>query len=489
MSNDAKIENLLRDAMTQEHRNSSHAPGSCPDDELLAAYLDGGLDEAQRETVEAHLDTCDDCRLMLGLAFQSQEEHSAGYSQDMVDQASALARPAKAAGRTPARTNSIWDALRAFLTPPRLALGAAAVIAAVVVIGVFDPSQPDYMAKTEEQAPAQVAMETKAEPDYEVAAPADQAVSPMKAQQPAEQALIPQGKTPGPAPGQPSSIKSKAPVIASRAPAPGAVKRERTKGAPPQSTARNVFRYEPQTIVAANRLNDVCMEASGSSRSALGQDEIRCPGVASLGYFKLRTSQVTGFNFDYTTPDQLADELSKKKYPLAIADTVLLGKLPQGYKAIPVARYPLAVIVNQANPVQSLTTGQLRGIYSGQTANWLELGGPNQPIEALDLPANTYAAGIWSTLIGQDHDAASVVARLEMIHYLSQTPAAIGYAPVGQIMGMQNAKALAVDGVSPLAVSGGFNKDYKFGGQIAVVYQEASKADAETLAMQLKGRR
>ncbi|MBI1424840.1 MAG: phosphate ABC transporter substrate-binding protein [Gammaproteobacteria bacterium] len=48
---------------------------------------------------------------------------------------------------------------------------------------------------------------------------------------------------------------------------------------------------------------------------------------------------------------------------------------------VPVAWDALAVIANPQNPVQSITTQQLRDIYLGKIKNWSELGGPNAPIE------------------------------------------------------------------------------------------------------------
>ncbi len=48
-----------------------------------------------------------------------------------------------------------------------------------------------------------------------------------------------------------------------------------------------------------------------------------------------------------------------------------------GLVTIPFARDPLAVITHQSTPVDALTTEQLQSLFSGNVANWKEVGGPD----------------------------------------------------------------------------------------------------------------
>jgi phosphate transport system substrate-binding protein len=48
-----------------------------------------------------------------------------------------------------------------------------------------------------------------------------------------------------------------------------------------------------------------------------------------------------------------------------------------GLNAIPFAKDPLAVITHKSTPVDALTSEQLQSLFSGNVANWKEVGGPD----------------------------------------------------------------------------------------------------------------
>ena len=53
----------------------------------------------------------------------------------------------------------------------------------------------------------------------------------------------------------------------------------------------------------------------------------------------------------------------------------------RGAYQIPVAWDALVVIVNQSNPLESITFDQLKGLYLGKITNWKQLGGRDAPID------------------------------------------------------------------------------------------------------------
>lgn len=63
----------------------------------------------------------------------------------------------------------------------------------------------------------------------------------------------------------------------------------------------------------------------------------------------------------------------------------------QGKEVIltPIGKEGFVFFVNDANPIDSLTTAQLRDIYSGEITNWRKLGGTNDKILAFQRPENS----------------------------------------------------------------------------------------------------
>jgi phosphate transport system substrate-binding protein len=54
-----------------------------------------------------------------------------------------------------------------------------------------------------------------------------------------------------------------------------------------------------------------------------------------------------------------------------------------------IARDAIAIIVNHANPIETISIGQLSDIYSGKINNWSELGGEDRPIVRLSRETNS----------------------------------------------------------------------------------------------------
>jgi phosphate transport system substrate-binding protein len=87
--------------------------------------------------------------------------------------------------------------------------------------------------------------------------------------------------------------------------------------------------------------------------------------------------------------------------------------------------------------VKSLTTDQLKGIYSGKTKNWSEVGGPSLPIVVVSRPTSSgtratfqkYVLGTVETITGPTNlttDSTGTV-----VKNVQQTDGAIGYAASG----------------------------------------------------------
>ena len=144
----------------------------------------------------------------------------------------------------------------------------------------------------------------------------------------------------------------------------------------------------------------------------------------------------------YEAPESVKEELAESGDPL---DQKALG------------RDALVFIVNEANPVQSLTRQQLREIYAGKITNWKEVGGNDQEIVAFQRREDS---GSQKLLIqgGELMDAPTELAPAMMgelvdnIAEYNNTANAIGFSVyyyISEMYTKPGLRLLAVDDVAP----------------------------------------
>lgn len=147
--------------------------------------------------------------------------------------------------------------------------------------------------------------------------------------------------------------------------------------------------------------------------------------------------------------DRTADlaAASRPIKPTEAQSLAALGDMRSAESEQVIAIDGLAVIVNPANPVQSLSVEQVARLFAGEIANWRELGGANVAVElhARDDQSGTYDTFKELVLGSQGKVLGSSATRYESNDALSQAvstrPGAIGFvglASVGQ------SKALAI---------------------------------------------
>ena len=123
----------------------------------------------------------------------------------------------------------------------------------------------------------------------------------------------------------------------------------------------------------------------------------------------------------------------------------------------------LIFVVNEDNPVDSLTTEQIRGIYSGQITNWKEVGGSDMPITPFQRNEDAGSQALMKKLVMKDTElmdapnsyiVSSMMGLMEAVRSYDNSPGAIGYSVYYYANDMKMAsglKILAVDGVTPSA--------------------------------------
>ena len=123
----------------------------------------------------------------------------------------------------------------------------------------------------------------------------------------------------------------------------------------------------------------------------------------------------------------------------------------------------LIFVVNEDNPVDSLTTEQIQAIYSGEITNWSEVGGDDMPITPFQRNEDAGSQALMKKLVMKDTELMdapsgyivdSMMGLMEAVRSYDNSPGAIGYSVYYYANDMKMAsglKILAVDGVTPSA--------------------------------------
>ncbi len=126
-----------------------------------------------------------------------------------------------------------------------------------------------------------------------------------------------------------------------------------------------------------------------------------------------------------------------------------------------IARDGLVFVVNADNPVDSLTTEELRGIYSGKITNWKELGGEDLEIIAFQRNEGAGSQALMKKHVMQgtelmaapkEYIVDSMMGLMEAVRGYEDSAGAIGYSVYYYAHEMEMAeglKIIAVDGVAP----------------------------------------
>lgn len=148
----------------------------------------------------------------------------------------------------------------------------------------------------------------------------------------------------------------------------------------------------------------------------------------------------------YEAPDYVKDEIAQ-------AGTQLEQKA--------IGRDALVFIVNEDNPVQSLTQDQLREIYAGHITNWKDVGGDDTPIVAFQRGEDSGSQTLFQNLLIQDGELmeaptelapASMGGLVDSIASYNNSANAIGFSVyyyIDQMYSQPGLRLLAVEDVTP----------------------------------------
>lgn len=131
------------------------------------------------------------------------------------------------------------------------------------------------------------------------------------------------------------------------------------------------------------------------------------------------------------------------------------------FELIPLAREAFVFLVNQDNPVGSLTVEQIQSVFTGRIDNWKRLGGADEKIIAFQRPAgsgsqtvmeNVVMKGLTMKLPLKEESVASMGGLVYRVASYRNVPNALGYSfryYATKMNSRENLKLLAINGIEP----------------------------------------
>ena len=129
----------------------------------------------------------------------------------------------------------------------------------------------------------------------------------------------------------------------------------------------------------------------------------------------------------------------------------------------PIATDALIFVVNESNPVDSLTTEQIRGIYAGEITNWKEVGGNDAPILPFQRNADAGSQSLMKKLVmgdtpfmeaPTDYVVGSMMGLMEAVRNYDNSANAIGYSVYYYANDMRMAEGLKILKVNDVEPNG-----------------------------------
>ncbi len=130
--------------------------------------------------------------------------------------------------------------------------------------------------------------------------------------------------------------------------------------------------------------------------------------------------------------------------------------LEMGVVATLIGKDAIAVVVNQANPVNNLTHDQLKGIFTGKYRNWSQLGGPDLEIHPFIVGPESATRKVFrSAILGEADYAGCEIVRpdTDLPMKVEAEPGGIGQISFSFLGSCGAVKALTVDGQRPVSTN------------------------------------
>lgn len=130
-------------------------------------------------------------------------------------------------------------------------------------------------------------------------------------------------------------------------------------------------------------------------------------------------------------------------------------------EVIPIVKEGFVFLVNEKNPIESLSVKQIQDIYQGKILNWKEVGGDDVEIIPYQREANSGSQTLMEQIVMKDIKIMEAPSKLEIqgmgalierVAKYANSKKALGYSVYYYAKSMYNrdtVKLIAVDGISP----------------------------------------
>ncbi|MCM1127096.1 MAG: phosphate ABC transporter substrate-binding protein [Lachnospiraceae bacterium] len=142
--------------------------------------------------------------------------------------------------------------------------------------------------------------------------------------------------------------------------------------------------------------------------------------------------------------------VSEGRCDIGLASRDLKEEEQAGLTAIVVAIDGIAIIVNPANPITDLNVEQVGKIYTGEIANWKEVGGEDAPIVCIGREAASGTRDGFEEITGTKDNckySQELTSTGDVVQTVSGNPNAVGYASVASVN--DSVKVISIEGVVP----------------------------------------
>jgi len=159
-------------------------------------------------------------------------------------------------------------------------------------------------------------------------------------------------------------------------------------------------------------------------------------------------------------------------------------------KIYPIADEPILILVNKNNPVENLSTKQIRSIFRGDITNWSEVGGWDKPIAVITRLHCKGRPGHWKTILPDAKDFTkariNVSSADEMVKMVTKFDTGFGHTGSTWVFDKDsNVKAIKVSNVVASA-DNLKNKTYPFYRKLSAVTSMSPSEDVLTMIKQVQ---